>query len=250
LPRHRESAVGNYSVKHLLLHLFIGTLVLAALVGIYVLLFGTFGKTEEKILLTTLSISYFSVTSLACAAAFEKRRYLLLSIPGLVVSIAGFAIFLPSLWAGWLDHDPIARITAILAVFSFSFAQACLLSLVSLERRAAWVYYAAVAAILALAAIISVMILRDQGDWLLRLAGTVGIVDGCLSLCIPVLHRLGSKLDVPMMAGEFKQIELVCPRCGQRGSYPIGAIRCRHCSLAMEVRIEAGSHKPITDHAV
>jgi hypothetical protein len=238
-PRHRETAVGNHSIKRILLCLFVGTLVLAALVGIYVLLFGTFGRTEERILLTTLSISYFSVTSLACAAVLEKRRYPLLSIPGLVVSIAGFAIFLPSLWAGWLEHDPITKITIILAVFSFSFAQACLLSLVTLERRAIWVFYAAVTAILALASIISVMIVRDQGNWLLRLAGAVGIVDGCLSLCIPVLHRLGTKVEVPTMAGEYKQIELVCPRCGQRGSYPVGAISCHGCSLAMEVHIKA-----------
>jgi hypothetical protein len=230
--------VGNHSIKRFLLYLFLGTLVLAALVGIYVLLFGTFGRTEEKILLTTLSISYFSVTSLACAAVLEKRRYPLLSIPGLAVSIAGFTVFLPSLWAGWLDHGPVTKITIILAVFSFSFAQTCLLSLVTLERRAIWVFYFAVAAILALAAIISVMIVLDRGDWLLRLAGAVGIVDGCLSLCIPVLHRLGNRLDVPTMAGEFKHIELVCPRCGLRGTYSIGSIHCRRCSLAIEVRIE------------
>jgi hypothetical protein len=242
--------VGNYSIKRLLLYLFIGTLVLAALVGIYVLLFGTFGRTEEKILLTTLSISYFSVTSLACAAVLERRRYPLLSIPGLAVSIVGFAIFLASLWAGWLDHDPITKITIILAIFSFSFAQACLLSLVSLERRAIWVFYAAVAAILALAVIISAMIVRDQGDWLLRFAGAVGIVDGCLSLCIPVLHRLGGSGNTPTMAGDCKQIELGCPRCGQRGTYPIGSIRCRRCSLAIDVRIGVDSHKPVPDHAV
>ncbi len=45
----------RWSLKRLLLHTVLGALVLAAVV--YVLLFGTFGKTEERILLTTLSIS-------------------------------------------------------------------------------------------------------------------------------------------------------------------------------------------------
>ncbi len=179
--------VKRHSIKRFLLYSVVGGLVLAALAGIYVLLFGTFGKTEEKILLTTLSISYFSVTSLACAAAFEKRRHGLLSILGLALSIAGFAIILPSIWAEWLDADPISRIIIILAVFSFSFAQACLLSLVTLKRRVVWVYYAAVGAILALAAIISTMIVYDQGGSMERLAGAVAIMDGCLSLCIPIL---------------------------------------------------------------
>jgi hypothetical protein len=183
--------MGKYqSVKRFLLYSVVGSLVLASLAGIYVLFFGTFGKTEEKILLTTLSISYFSVTSLTCAAAHEKRRHALLSITGLALSIAGFALFLPSIWAEWLDHEPISKIIIILAVLSFSFAQACLLSLVTLKGRTVWVYYAAVVAILALAAIISMMIIHDLGEWMGRLAGAVAILDGCLSLCIPILHRL------------------------------------------------------------
>jgi hypothetical protein len=238
--------MGNrHSIKHILLYMVVGGLVLAALAGIYVLLFGTFGKTEQKILLTTLGISYFSVTSLACAAAYEKRRHGLLSIPGLALSIAGFVLFLRSIWAEWLDSDAISKITIILAVFSFSFAQTCLLSLVTLERRAVWVYYAAVGAILALATIISVMIVYDQGGWMLRFAGAVGILDGCLSLCIPVLHRLGGTLAVPTTAETFQQIELVCPRCGQRGSYSTGSIKCRRCSLPIEIRIDVDSHGPI-----
>ncbi len=232
----------RHSIKRFLLYLVVGGLVLAALAGIYVLLFGTFGKTEEKILLTTLSISYFSVTSLACAAAFEKRRHGLIAIPGLALSIAGFALFLPSIWAEWLDSNPITKIIIILAVFSFSFAQACLLSLVTLKGRAVWVYYAAVGAILALAAIISMMIIYDQEGWMLRIAGAVAILDGCLSLCIPILHRLSGNLAVPMIVETYQQIELVCPRCGQGDSYPIGLIKCRGCSLAINIRIEADSH--------
>jgi hypothetical protein len=231
----------RHSIKRFLLYSVVGGLVLAALAGIYVLLFGTFGKTEEKILLTTLSISYFSVTSLACAAAYERRRGVF-SILGLICSIAGFALFLPSIWAEWFDIEPIGKITVILAVFSFSFAQACLLSLVTLRRHVVWVFYAAIVAILALAAIVSLMVLYDQGGWMLRLAGAVGIVDGCLSLCIPILHRLSGNLEVPMAAETYQQIELVCPRCGQGDSYPIGLIKCRGCSLVINIRIEADSH--------
>ena len=65
----------DMSLKRVLLQTVVGTLVLAALVGIYVFLFGDFGETEAKILGTTLTISAFSLTSLACAAAHEQRRY-------------------------------------------------------------------------------------------------------------------------------------------------------------------------------
>ena len=81
------------SIKRFLLYMVVGGLVLAALIGIYVLLFGTFGPTEERILLTTLGISYFSVTSLACAAVYEKKRQGLLALPGLALSVIGLALF-------------------------------------------------------------------------------------------------------------------------------------------------------------
>jgi hypothetical protein len=231
-----------YSIKRSLLYAVIGGLVLAALIGIYVLLFGTFGQREVKILLTNLGISYFSVTSLACAAAYEKKRHALLSIPGIVLSAAGLACFLPGLWANWLQDASFGKTTAILAVLSFSLAQACLLSFATLPRHLAWVYYATVGTILILAGIISVMIVHDKGDWLLREAGAVAIVDVCLSLCIPILHRLDRSADLPR-AADYQHIELVCPRCGQRASYPIGKIRCGRCSLVIEVRIEAESQR-------
>jgi len=237
----------RHSIKRLLLYMVVGGLIVAALGGIYVLLFGTFGDTEVKILLTTLSISYFSVTSLSCAAIYEKKRRGLLAIPGLALSIAGFALFLPGVWAEWWRYELVAKSTAILAVFSFSFAQACLLSFPTLQRRVAWVYYAAVVSILTLAALISGMIVSEprDGEWVIRITGAVAILDACLSLCVPVLHRLGGKLEVPPTVEAYQQIELVCPRCGQRGTYPIGSIQCRRCSLAIGVHIETDSHEPI-----
>ncbi|MGO9113995.1 MAG: hypothetical protein ACLP9L_32670 [Thermoguttaceae bacterium] len=232
------------SIKRFLLYLVVGGLVLAALIGIYVLLFGTFGRREVKILLTTLGISYFSVTSLACAAAYEKRGNGLLSLPGLALSVIGLALFLPGLWADWLEIDSYGKTTAIIAIFSFSFAHICLLSFATLQRHLAWVYHAAVGSIMALAAIVTVMILYDKGDWLLRLAGAVGILDGCLSLCIPILHRLGGSASLPTTVGNYERIELVCPRCGQGGVYAVGSIKCRRCSLAIEVKIGTDSHGP------
>lgn len=60
-------------LKQMLLRTLMGALILSAVVGIYAFLFGNFGHTEEKILFTTMAISYFSVSLLACAAAFEKK---------------------------------------------------------------------------------------------------------------------------------------------------------------------------------
>lgn len=225
------------SMKRVFLQAIIATLVLTALVGIYVFLFGTFGRTEAKILGTTLTICYFSITSLACSAAFEKKRYPLLFIPGLALGIAGFLLFIPGIWAEWFEIKAVAKAMGIVGVLTFSFAQACLLSLVTLPRGLAWVFYAAVTCVLALAAIISAMIAFEPHDeqWIVRVLGVVAILDACFSLCVPILHRLGGREAT--VTEVYSQIELVCPRCGERGRYPLGEIQCPKCSLRIQVLV-------------
>jgi peptidoglycan/LPS O-acetylase OafA/YrhL len=95
-------------MKRAFLQAIIATLVVTALVGIYIFLFGTFGKTEAKILGTTATICYFCTTSLACSAAFEKKRHPALSLPGLVLGVLGLVFFIPSIWAEWFEVEAYA----------------------------------------------------------------------------------------------------------------------------------------------
>ena len=235
----RLAMTSGTSMKRAFLQAIIATLVVTALVGIYVFLFGTFGKTEAKILGTTLAICYFSTTSLACSAAFEKKRHPALSLPGLALGVLGLAFFIPSIWAEWLDTEAVGKAMGIIGVLSFSLAQACLLSLVPLQRRHAWVFYAAVALILALAATISGIIIVEphDEDLIVRVIGVVAILDGCFSLCVPILHRLGEREATEITTQTYNQIELVCPRCGERGTYATGKISCPKCSLRFRVEI-------------
>jgi len=227
------------SMKRAFLQAIIATLVVTALVGIYIFLFGTFGKTEAKILGTTATICYFCTTSLACSAAFEKKRHPILSLPGLVLGVLGLVFFIPSIWAEWFEVEAVGKAMGVIGVLSFSFAQACLLSLAPLQRRHAWVFHAAVALILALAAIISGIIIFEphDEDLTVRVVGVVAILDGCFSLCVPVLHRLGGKPVTEKSPQTYSQIELVCPRCGERGIYATGKTKCPTCSLGFRVEI-------------
>lgn len=237
----------EWSLRRAVLRTLIIALVSSALVGIYTFLFGEFGRTEIKILMTTLSISYFSVTSLACAAAFERRAGTWLAVAGLVVSSLGFLVFVPGIWAEFWDSEVFAKSMAILAIFAFSLAQVCLLSLVPLERGLRWVFYAAALVIFGLACLISGMIIVEEDDeWLIRIVGVLGILDGCGSLLIPVLYKLRGRPVVPAGENRFDHIELICPRCGQRDTYAIGTLKCTGCSLPIHVDILA---KPATQSA-
>jgi MFS family permease len=160
-------------------------------------------------------------------------------MPGLALGVLGLVFFIPSIWVEWFEIEAVGKAMGIIGVLSFSLAQACLLSFAPLQRRHAWVFYAAVALILALAAIISGIIISEPhgGDWIVRVVGVVAILDGCFSLCVPILHRLGGREATEKTTQTYNQIELACPRCGERGIYATGNISCPQCSLCLRVDI-------------
>ena len=230
---------GKWSLRQTLLRALVIAVVASALFGIYAFLFGDFGETEVKILLTTLAISYFSVTSLSCASALEKRRSGVLAPLGLAVGIVGFLAFLPGIWAEWWESEMLGKPMAILAIFAFSLAQVCLLTLVPLERSVRWAFSATATVVLVLAAFVSGLIVFEADDeWFFRIAGVLAILDGCGSLLIPVLYKLGGRPPIGVQENErLDYIELSCPRCGRKGKYAVGIIECGGCSLTMAVKI-------------
>jgi hypothetical protein len=234
--------VGKLSLKQAFLRTIIVAVVASALMGIYAFLFRDFGETEAKILLTTLSVTYFSVTSLACVVALEKKRGGLLAPVGLATGVLGFLVFVPGIWAEWHESEAIGKSMAVLGIFAFALAQGCLLALVPLKRSIRWVFLSTVVAVLAAAALVSAMIVFEtHEEWLVRFAGVLGILDGCGSLTIPLLYKLGHKADELALEAPLDRIELRCPRCGHRDTYPIGSVQCQGCSLELRVEIAANS---------
>jgi hypothetical protein len=231
------------SLRNVLLGSLIGALCLSAVVGIYIFVVGDFGETEIKILITTLSLAYFSVTSLGCTVVLERGKALWLTVPGLLASAWGFLWSLLMIWAEW-DPDPAEKTMLILVLFAFSFAQSSLLALPRLPGQAAWIFPAALVCIFALAALLSTMLVFElEDEFLFRLAGVLGILDASATLSIPILHKLGGKAPAEELprADHAQQrgwrVELVCPRCGHRGVYPAGLIECPHCSLALRLTV-------------
>lgn len=228
----------NLQLKPILLRMLIGTLVLSALIGIYTFLFGHFGETEAKLLLTTLTISYFSVILLACAAAFEKRTVALLYYPGIAAGVAGMLVYLPGIWGELFDTEPYVKTVLILGILSFTFAQASLLSLAQLDARYQVFLHGTYSAVLALALLATVMIMFEwDNEWLFRVMGVLGILDGCGTVSIPVLSKLSTTPVIETAFAGIRNIELSCPRCGHRGRYPLGTIHCPRCSLILQVEI-------------
>ncbi len=154
---------------------------------------------------------------------------------------------IPAIWAECFASEPYAKTTFIFSIASFSFAQVCLLALATLERKFQWVFYSALVSIFALALLISEMIVFETGnEWLIRIAGVLGILDGCTTLMIPVLYKLSKKPVKRMEEGPFREIDLQCPRCGHRGMFLVGAIVCEKCSLSIRIEIDEEANVPVS----
>ena len=223
-------------LRETILKTLIAALSVTALMGIYALLVGNFGHTETNILLTTLGISFFSVTSLGCAAAHEKLRMVILARIGLGVSLLGLILYVPGIWADWFHSQEYAKTVGVLAVASFSIAHVCLLSMANLDSRFRRVFRAAVASIFMLALLVCrLIIFEDSGERMMRIMGVVGILDGCTTLVIPILAKLSTPSTAPLEAGGYEMIELRCPSCGQQATLPLGRTNCPNCQLAIRV---------------
>ncbi|MBN2475877.1 MAG: hypothetical protein JXB62_14795 [Pirellulales bacterium] len=229
---------GRWSLKRVLLYSVIGALALCALLGIYCFLFGQFGETEAKILATTVGVCFYSLTAMACFAVLERRRSAVLAIPGLGTCAAGMLVLLGVVWLEGYKDEVAMKTAAVLAMFAVSFAQASLLSLAQLERKLAWLSWIAYGAIFWLVIQLSVMLVGEIDDeWLVRLAGALGILDGCASLTIPILYKLRGGPQPAAVEPAYTHVELTCPRCGRQGKLPVGAVKCSECSLRMRIEV-------------
>ena len=109
---------------------FIRTLVIglsiSALIGIFIFLVGDFGKTEIRLLLTTLTIGGYSLTGL-CSASIQNRNVLKsFSIIGMIISVIGFLITIEAIWE-FIDFQDIWKAMMIFIILSVAIAHASLL---------------------------------------------------------------------------------------------------------------------------
>jgi hypothetical protein len=221
----------------------VGSLVLAAAMGIYAFVVGQWGETELRILLTTLSVSFCSMTAMASAAAFSRGRDFPLayglSIAGVAMSIVAFLLFIGAIWSHSDFNEPYAKTMAIAGILAFSLGHACLLGLASLPRHLRWVYWLTLCAIAALATAGSGMIVFEADDEVyFRILGIIGILDGCGTLTTPILAKLhGVPCAAVRYPGAVNEVTLFCPQCGRRETHPLGDVTCSNCGLKLHLAL-------------
>jgi hypothetical protein len=175
------------------LKLFIGFLVLTALIAMVTVLTGTFGKIQEKILSTTLTISAVSLCLMSCVAFINRKKIVWLGLLGLLLSVSAAIMLLIGMWLE-IHSSAGEKVTITLTVFAVAFACAFLLVLPKLDDRHKWVQLVSSVSIGILALQSAVAVWCEHyiklNDWYFRLLAVVAIVVGLETIVIPILMKL------------------------------------------------------------
>jgi len=183
----------NY--KRFLLITMVSSLVVCALVGIYILLFGDWGETEMKVFSTTQIVAFFSLLGF-CSSLHQNRKYFKwISIMGVFASLVGFVLTTYMIW--WTmeegQNGDVWRAAFIAGIIAFCLAHISLMLLVKLKSRLTkYVLIATIVFILIVAGMMinAVICDFDLGDRCLRLLGVFAILDVLGTITTPLINKL------------------------------------------------------------
>lgn len=186
----------DYSdIKSLFLKLFIGFLILTAVIAIVTVFSGEVGDVQARILGTTFAISIASICAMSCAAFLEKRDFKPAGIAGIIFSLLSAILIIIVIWAE-IDAEIYVKITLSVVVCAFSFAHSLLLFLPDLAKDKEWVQRTAAVTIGVLAAqIIAVIWFEMDSQLYYRAMTVVAILLGLETLVIPILMKLADRDD-------------------------------------------------------
>lgn len=174
------------------------SLSISALIGIIIFLFGDFGETEARLLMTTLTVGGYSLTGLCCSVLYEKGKFPALAVSGMAISVIGFLYSVLAIWEViQLDNKFTGETLATLVILAFSTAHAALLLLIESGKP---VVNGALAATMLFIAIVAGMLIGlvvngfgDVGEFYYRLLGVFAILDVLGTIVTPILHKVNSR---------------------------------------------------------
>ena len=127
----------RFSLRRPLLYALVGSVVLAALLGIVLVLRNEWGWFEIRVILATITIA--SVCGLACDLSRMPRDTNRLVLVGLLLTILAAVMILVDMWFD-IYSGGYSKATAIVTVFAVGTVHVCLFSIARLAARFRWVF--------------------------------------------------------------------------------------------------------------
>lgn len=234
-----------HTMKKIALGTVIASVVISGTLGIIALLVGSWGELQTKVVLTTMTITGTCLFLLAATALRERHGSRLLPGAGALLATVAMVLLLLGIWKAF-DGDLYWKWTSISLLFAAVTAHLCLLSLARLSGAFRWALWVAFLVIYGLVSKVSFIILAENSsDFDMRVVGVLAILAGCLSILIPIFHRIcAAREEARAKVGKEK---IHCPCCAVRMTYASGIQKCTNCGRSFTVEIlpaEAPSPHP------
>ncbi len=227
------------------------SLSLAALMGIFALVFGGDSWFAQRILITALLVGGFSIVALMAAVVIERKRLVPLMWCGIGCAGAALLGWLILLWGDgvmdWEIEELILKssMTAALAAIGLTHAGLMFLPKLYARWRQAVRTGAIVATGITLGLIIPFMWFEDMipydAEWTIwRTIGVFAILGSAGTIVTPVLWKLQS-IQVHAPAESIPHRVLVgitCPRCQTEAMLKTGGAKCSACGLKITIDVE------------
>lgn len=182
--------------KKLFLKTLIVSLSASGLLGIFIFLFGKFGETEGRLLLTTLSIGGCSLTGLCCSTIYPSEKYKIFSVIGIGTAGLCFIFTLFNIWGDFKNLENTWQLLLSLIVLTTTFAHISLLLNIKIVNQlvknslTATIVFIAIVTFMLLTLIVSKF---DNGEFFFRLLGVFAILDVVGTIVTPILNKTQKK---------------------------------------------------------
>lgn len=234
------------NLQRLFLWTMIGSLSLAALLGIWAVLMPRFGALQEKVLLTSVLVGVYALPALGCAFVMHRNRLRPIMWIGIVSAGLSLAIWLLMIWeavnywsATWELLLKSGLSFTVATIWAAHLGLLMLLRLAHPGSRIVRLLTLFVVAMLA-ALVLGVIWTEYDHDHLLRILGVEAILASCGTLITPILRvievlkaRAGAE-SIPSRV----LVDLTCPRCKMRQRLAAGHTQCDSCGLRIGLDIE------------
>ncbi len=231
--------MGN--AKRVFLWTLVGTLTLAAGLGIWTVLFGSFLGLDEEVFGTLGTLFLFSLPALLAASMLERKRFVVANRLAIIVGLAGTAVYLAVIWSGgWYWGDEwLWKVMLLSAVWAWALPWAAALGLTRFDNALAAVRLASMTLVILLAGTISVLVFAEgDGDIAWRLLAVMGILAALGTLATPILHVIAGAAADTVIESTPLEMGIRCPRCLTEQTVAAGESRCRACRLRFTIEIE------------
>jgi hypothetical protein len=196
-------------VKRALLAAAAGALTATAGLAILILLFGDFGENEGRILLTTLTLSLYTLLSLPGAILLDQRRAPTLAWTNVSLAGVGFAVAIPLIWG--VDSEAGAKTLVTVTAFAAASTQ---VGGLTARRLAGRLFFASSGLALILASMASIAAWAEvEHQVYFRLLAALSVLDVLLVALQPLLGRLGRvrtvyRLRIFVEPGDASELEV------------------------------------------